>query len=402
MKYLDDGICAPKGFLAAGISSGIRRPGKKDLALILSERPAAAAAVFTKNTVKGAPILVSQKHLENGYARAIIANSGNANTCNDNGLEIAREMCALVETFAGVSFSDVLVASTGVIGQRLSIDPIAHGMPALLTALGQNSADAAEAIMTTDTVKKEIALCLTLGGKAVRLGGIAKGSGMIHPDMATMLAFLTTDAAISPPLLQKALNTAISDSFNMISVDRDSSTNDTVFVLANGMAENEQIVDEGEDFEQFTVALSQLCLDLARKIAKDGEGATKLLECRVSGAGSKEDARLAAKSVICSPLLKCAMFGEDANWGRVLCALGYSGADFDPTQVDVSFSSELGSITVCKQGGGLNFSEEEAKKVLSAPELILDISLGEKGESATAYGCDLSYDYVKINGDYRS
>lgn len=402
MEYIEGGVCAPKGFLAAGIASGIRSPGKKDLALIVSEEPASAAAVFTKSTVKGAPIFVSQAHLESGYARAIIANSGNANTCNDNGLEIAREMCDLVEKFAGIPSSDVLVASTGVIGQRLSIDPIAQGMPALLKALGENSTEAAEAIMTTDTVKKETALSLALGGKTVKLGGIAKGSGMIHPDMATMLAFVTTDAAISPSLLQKALNTAISDSFNMVSVDRDTSTNDTVFVLANGRAENEQIVEEGKDFEQFTAALSQLCLILARKIAKDGEGATKLLECRISGAKSKEDARLAAKSVICSPLLKCAMFGEDANWGRVLGALGYSGADFDPTQVDVSFASELGSIPVCKQGGGLDFSEEEAKKILSAPELMIEISLGKNGESATAYGCDLSYDYVRINGDYRS
>lgn len=402
MEYLDGGVCAPKGFLAAGIPSGIRSPGKKDLALIISETPAAAAAVFTKNIVKGAPILVSQKHLENGYARAIIANSGNANTCNDNGLEIAREMCSLVERFTGIPSSDVLVASTGVIGQRLSIEPIAMGIPSLLTVLGENSADAAEAIMTTDTVKKEVALRFTLGRNTVTLGGIAKGSGMIHPDMATMLAFVTTDAAISPPLLQKALNTAISDSFNMISVDRDTSTNDTVFVLANGMAENEQIVEEGADFEQFTAALSQLCLSLARKIAKDGEGATKLLECRVSGAKSKEAARLAAKSVVCSPLLKCAMFGEDANWGRVLCALGYSGADFDPGQAEVSFSSEFGSISVCRKGGGLDFSEENAKKILSASELIIEITLGENGESATAYGCDLSYDYVRINGDYRS
>lgn len=402
MEYLNGGVCAPKGFLAAGIPSGIKKSGKKDLALIVSEKPASAAAVFTKNIVKGAPILVSQEHLENGYARAIIANSGNANTCNDNGLEIAREMCKLVEKFAGIPSSDVLVASTGVIGQRLRIEPIALGMSPLLMALGKNSADAAEAIMTTDTVKKEVALSLPLGGKTVKFGGIAKGSGMIHPNMATMLAFVTTDAAISPFLLQTALNLAIFDSFNMVSVDRDTSTNDTVFVLANGMAENEQIVEEGEDFEQFTAALSQLCLDLARKIAKDGEGATKLLECRVSGTKSKEDARIAAKSVICSPLLKCAMFGEDANWGRVLGALGYSGADFDPNQVTVSFASEFGGITVCKQGGSLDFSEEKAKKILSASELIIDIILGGNGESATAYGCDLSYDYVRINGDYRS
>lgn len=402
MNDIHGGVCAPKGFVASGISCGIRKKGKKDLALIVSQKRAAAAAVYTKNLVKGAPLLVTRKHLADGYARAIIANSGNANTCNDNGLEIAEGMCALVENFAGVSANDVAVASTGVIGQKLSLAPIENGMTALVMGLGQNSADAAEAIMTTDTVKKEAAVELSLGGKLVRIGAIAKGSGMIHPNMATMLVFVTTDAAISPALLQKALSFAVEDSFNMISVDRDTSTNDTAVILANGMAENLPIEREGEDFEAFKSALFVLFLRLSRVLAADGEGATKLLECRVTGAKSKQDARKIAKSVICSPLFKCAMFGADANWGRVLCAVGYADADVDVTKISVGFKSDAGEITVCENGGGLDFSEELAKSILSKNEIVIEIALGDGAESATAFGCDLTYDYVKINGDYRS
>ena len=402
MNYINGGVCAPKGFIASGISCGIRKPGKKDLALIVSEKLASTAAVYTKNLVKGAPIIVTQQHLENGYSRAIIANSGNANTCNDNGIEIAEGMCKLVEECTGIPREDVLVASTGVIGQRLSLAPIAGGMVELQLGLGDNSDDAARAIMTTDTVKKEVALEFVLGGKPVRMGAIAKGSGMIHPDMATMLVFVTTDAAISPIMLNKALHLSVADSFNMISVDRDTSTNDTMIVMANGMADNKLITEDNADFETFCAALSDLSLTLSRAIAKDGEGATKLLECRVSGAETKEKARIIAKSVICSPLFKCAMFGADANWGRVLCAIGYAGVELDVTKIAVGFSSEVGEIKVCENGGGINFSEEKAKQVLSCDEIIIDISLGEGEACATAFGCDLTYDYVKINGDYRS
>ncbi len=402
MNYISGGVCAPKGFTASGISCGIRKTGKKDLALIVSQRMASTTGVYTKNLVKGAPIIVTQKHIADGYARAIIVNSGNANTCNDNGIEIAEGMCELVEKHTGVSSNDVVVASTGVIGQKLSLDPITSGMPALVMGLGENSADAAAAIMTTDTVKKEIALEFNIGGKLSKMGAIAKGSGMIHPDMATMLVFVTTDAAITPEMLQKALNYCIIDTFNMISVDRDTSTNDTMIVMANGMAENETICSEGTDFDAFKAALFELSLKLSRAIAKDGEGATKLLECRVMGAKSVEDARLVAKSVICSPLFKCAMFGADANWGRVLCAIGYAGAQLDVSKVSVLFKSDAGEISVCENGGGIEFSEEKAKEVLSCSDIFIDISLGDGEASATAFGCDLTYDYVKINGDYRS
>ena len=402
MKTVKGGVCAPNGFLAAGIDCGIRKNGKKDLALIVSQKEAAAAGVFTKNLVKGAPIIVSQKHLKSGYARAIIANSGNANTCNDNGLEIAEGMCELVEKLTDIPSNNVLVASTGVIGQKLSLAPIENGMPDLIDSLGQNSDDAATAIMTTDTYKKEAAVEMILDGKTVRIGAIAKGSGMIHPDMATMLVFVTTDAVISPALLQKALLFAIEDSFHMISIDRDTSTNDTVFVLANGLAENKPIIEEDADFELFITALLDLFLLLSRSIAKDGEGASKLLECQVTGAKIKSDAAKIAKSVICSPLFKCAMFGADANWGRVLCAIGYAGAQVDIGKIEVSFQSSAGEIDVCKNGEGLEFSEELAKSILSQDEIIIKIALNDGTESATAFGCDLSYDYVKINGDYRS
>lgn len=402
MNYISGGICAPKGFIASGISCGIRKADKKDLALIVSQKKAATVGVYTKNLVKGAPIIVTQKHIANGYAQAIIVNSGNANTCNDNGIEIAEGMCDLVEKHTGICSTDVVVASTGVIGQKLSLEPIINGMPALVLALGKNSDDAATAIMTTDTVKKEIALEFFIGSKLVKMGAIAKGSGMIHPDMATMLVFVTTDAAITTEMLQKALDFCILDTFNMISVDRDTSTNDTMIVMANGMAENEAICSEGEDFEIFRAALFELSLNLSRCIAKDGEGATKLLECQVSGAKSKEAARQIAKSVICSPLFKCAMFGADANWGRVLCAIGYAGAEVDVTKVGVGFKSEAGKIFVCKNGRGIDFSEETAKEVLSCNDIVVEIELGDGDAQATAFGCDLTYDYVKINGDYRS
>lgn len=402
MNYIDGGVCAPKGFSASGISCGIRKKGKKDLALIVSEKKAATAGVYTKNLVKGAPIIVTQKHISDGYSRAIIANSGNANTCNDNGIEIAECMCELVEKFTGISADEVAVASTGVIGEKLSLEPITAGMPELIQSLGSNSSDAATAIMTTDTVKKELALSFELCGKTVSIGAIAKGSGMIHPNMATMLVFVTTDAAISPEMLQIALNSCIADTVNMISVDRDTSTNDTMLIMANGMAENEPITSDGADFETFKSALFDLCLSLSRQIAKDGEGATKLLECTVTGAKTKDDAKKIAKSVICSPLVKCAMFGSDANWGRVLCAIGYAEAEVDVSKVAVSFKSEAGQLTVCENGGGIPFSEEKAKQVLSSDVIDVIVALGDGSESATAFGCDLSYDYVRINGDYRS
>ncbi|MDR0952207.1 MAG: bifunctional glutamate N-acetyltransferase/amino-acid acetyltransferase ArgJ [Oscillospiraceae bacterium] len=402
MEHIKGGVCAPKGFAAAGIACGIRRKGKRDLALIVSQTKAACAGVYTQNLVKGAPVIVTQKNIADGYARAIIANSGNANTCNANGIEIAEGMCRLVESYLGIDANDVAVASTGVIGQTLSLDPIIDGMPQLLSELGDNSSDAAEAIMTTDTVKKETAVSFEIGNKTVKMGAIAKGSGMIHPNMATMLAFVTTDAAISPPLLQKALKAATGESFNMLSIDRDTSTNDTLLILANGLAGNPEITSEGEDFDEFLAALRAVCTQLTREMAKDGEGATKLLECRVSGAKTKEDAKAIAKAVICSPLVKTAMFGSDANWGRVLCAIGYAGAETDVNKVAVKFISGAGEISVCENGAGIEFSEEVAKTVLSADEIVIDVSLGDGAECATAYGCDLTYDYVKINGDYRT
>ncbi|MEG2814760.1 MAG: bifunctional glutamate N-acetyltransferase/amino-acid acetyltransferase ArgJ [Oscillospiraceae bacterium] len=402
MNIIEGGICAAKGYKAAGVSCGIRKKGKKDLVLIVSEKRAATAGVYTKNLVKGAPITVTQAHIADGFSSAIIANSGNANTCNANGIEIAEGMCALTEKYLGIPAADVTVASTGVIGQTLSLDPISSGMPTLISALGANSSDAATAIMTTDTVKKEVAMEFELGGKTVRMGGIAKGSGMIHPNMATMLVFVTTDAAICPELLQKALTFCVQDTFNMISVDRDTSTNDTMLVMANGLAGNAEISSEGADFEAFKAALFEISSHLSRCIAKDGEGATKLLECIVSGAASKEAARKISKSVICSPLLKCAMFGSDANWGRVLCAIGYADVPTDVNKISVGFKSKAGEIFVCENGRGIPFSEEKAKEILSLDDIIIIVNLSDGDFSATAFGCDLTYDYVKINGDYRS
>ena len=404
MKIISGGVCAAKGFLANGIHCGIRKNRtKRDLSLIVSEKPATAAAVYTTNLVKGAPLTVTKAHLTNGRAQAVICNSGNANTCNANGIEIAEQMSDLLACRLGIASDDVVVASTGVIGQPLDITPIQNGLPALIEGLSPNGGEAAaEGIMTTDTVKKEIAVEFEIGGKRCRMGGIAKGSGMIHPNMATMLVFITTDAAISVEMLQKALSTDIQSTFNMLSIDGDTSTNDMVTVLANGMAENDEINREGEDFDTFMQALNTVTVYLCRMIAGDGEGATKLLECHVSGADSLLTARTVAKSVICSSLLKAAMFGADANWGRVLCAIGYSGADVDVKGVGVSFRSDKGVIEVCRDGAGVPFSEEKAKEILLQKEIEILVTLGDGAYAATAWGCDLTYDYVKINGDYRT
>ena len=403
MNVINGGVCAAKGFKANGIHCGIRKnKSKRDLSVIYSEKRAAAAAVYTTNLVKGAPIAVTKSNISDGYAQAVICNSGNANTCNANGVEIAQQMCDLLADATGVSAQDIVVASTGVIGEVLDITPIRNGIPALVEGLGDNSALAAEGIMTTDTVKKEIAVSFTIGGKECRMGGIAKGSGMIHPNMATMLVFITTDCAISPEMLQKALSADIQDTFNMTSVDGDTSTNDMVSILANGMAENDMITSDGEDFNTFMKALNTITVYLCRNIAADGEGATKLVECRVEGAASKEQAKIAAKSVICSSLVKAAMFGSDANWGRVLCALGYGVKDLNPNTVDVSFKSSKGEIPVCRQGAGVPFSEEIAKEILLENEVEILVNLGVGEYSSCAWGCDLTYDYVKINGDYRT
>ena len=403
MNIIEGGVCAAKGFKANGIHCGIRKnKSKRDLSLIYSEQRASAAAVYTTNLVKGAPITVTKENISDGYAQAVICNSGNANTCNYNGVEIAQQMCALVSDATGVPANDVVVASTGVIGELLDITPIKNGIPELVKGLGDNSEFAAEGIMTTDTVKKEIAVSFEIGGKECRIGGIAKGSGMIHPNMATMLVFITTDCAIAPEMLQKALSSDIQDTFNMTSVDGDTSTNDMVTILANGMAGNDEITCDGEDFNTFMKALNTITVYLCRNIAADGEGATKLVECVVSGAACKEQAKLAAKSVICSSLVKAAMFGSDANWGRVLCALGYGVKDLNPNTVDVSFKSAKGEIPVCVKGAGIPFSEEKAKEILLENEVEIVVNLGVGECSATAWGCDLTYDYVKINGDYRT
>ena len=404
MKQINGGICAAKGFTASGVHCGIRKNRtKKDLALIFSEVPASAAAVYTTNLVKGAPLTVTKTHLADGKAQAVICNSGNANTCNADGIEIAEKMSAMIADELKISANDIVVASTGVIGQPLNLEPIANGIPELVKNLSADGCDAtAEGIMTTDTVKKEIAVEFEVGGKVCHIGGIAKGSGMIHPNMATMLVFITTDAAIAPAMLEKALKGDIADTFNMVSVDGDTSTNDMVTVLANGLAGNAEITAEGEDFTEFMKALNTVTVYLCRMIAGDGEGATKLLECKVSGAKDTKCAKIVAKSVICSSLLKAAMFGADANWGRVLCAIGYSGADVDVTKVDVSFTSCAGTIDVCKNGAGIEFSEEVAKKVLLEKEIEIIIGLNDGDAKATAWGCDLTYDYVKINGDYRT
>ena len=403
-SFIDGGVTAPQGFTAAGVHCGIRKNRqKRDLGLIVSDRPTAAAAVYTQNLVKGAPLTVTRTHLADGTARALICNSGIANTCAADGIEKAEAMCAMTAEALGLDAGDVLVASTGVIGPSINLEPIRAGLPGLVAELSANgSHNCAEAIMTTDTRKKEFAVQLTLGGKACILGGIAKGSGMIAPNMATMLCFLTTDAAIDSALLQDALHEVVGDTFNMMTVDGDTSTNDMVVILANGAAGNAPLREKNADYRQFVDALHELAVEICRALAADGEGATKLVECRITGAASVPDARIAAKAVVSSSLMKAAMFGADANWGRALCAIGYSGAAVDVKQVDMAFVSAAGRVEVCRGGAGIPFSEEEAKKVLTEPEITLDIRLHDGDAAATAWGCDLTYDYVKINGDYRT
>lgn len=398
------GVTSPKGFLANGIHCGIRKnKEKKDLMLLVSEAECSAAAIYTKNLVCGAPITVTKRNLENGKARAVICNSGIANTCNADGIEKAQAMCDLASRYTGIPAEDVIVGSTGVIGQPIDLAPIQNGMQALADGLSKDgSCAAAQAIMTTDTVAKHIAVTFPLGDKICTIGAIAKGSGMIHPNMATMLSFITTDANISAEMLKTALLWCADKTYNMLSVDGDTSTNDTVAILANGLCENSRIEAEGEDYTQFCGALLTVCERIVRMLAKDGEGATKLIECTVRGARDEEIAKLCAKSVIRSPLVKTAMFGSDANWGRILCALGYAGADIDVSKIDVAFSSPKGELTVCLDGAGVPFSEEKAKEILLEDEIEITVELKSGEATATAYGCDLTYDYVKINGDYRT
>ncbi len=405
VRFVTGGAAAARGFTAAGIHCGVRKNAEKpDLAMIASSVECAAAAVYTRNLVQGAPILVTRKHLKDGKARAVIANSGNANTCNADGAEKAERMARAAAEALGIAESDVIVASTGVIGVPLPIEPIERAVPALAARLSPDgSPEAARAIMTTDTIEKNLAVECVLGGRTVRVGGIAKGSGMIHPNMGTMLCFLTTDAAISASALDAALRAAVDVSFNMVSIDGDTSTNDTCAILASGLAGNPTIAEpEGGDYAAFTGALTELCTALARMLAKDGEGASRLLVCTVTGAKDEENAKKAAKGVIHSSLVKAAMFGADANWGRVLCAVGYCGAETDVSKIGVLFSSKAGKVRVCGNGSRIAFSEELAKKILSEDEVEIHVELGDGDARATAFGCDLTYDYVKINGDYRT
>ena len=403
MKIIEGGVCSAQGFSASGVHCGIRKnKSKKDLALIYSECKASTACVYTTNKVKGAPLTVTKENINDGYAQAIICNSGNANTCNADGIEVAQKTCEALASVLKIDKTDVVVASTGVIGQPLDVTPIVTAIPSLIDALGDNSEDAAEGIMTTDTKLKQVAVSFEIDGKECKIGGIAKGSGMIHPNMATMLVFITTDCNISPKMLQKALSSDIQNTFNMVSVDGDTSTNDMVVVLSNGMAGNKEITEEGEAFDTFMKALNTVTVYLCRMIAGDGEGATKLLECKVTGAKDEKTAKTVAKSVICSSLTKAAMFGADANWGRVLCAIGYSGAEVDVNKVDVSFTSAKGTIPVCKDGAGIDFSEEIAKEILLEKEIIINVGLNSGDYTSTAWGCDLTYEYVRINGDYRT
>lgn len=399
------GVTSPKGFKANGIHCGIRKnKEKKDLMLILSETECDAAAVYTKNLVYGAPITVTRKNLENGKARAVICNSGIANTCNADGVEKAQAMCDLAAKYTGVSADDVIVGSTGVIGQPIDLEPIQNGMQALADGLSADGSDAAaEAIMTTDTIKKHISVSFDLDGKTCTIGAIAKGSGMIHPNMATMLSFITTDANITAECLKSTLLWCVERTYNMLSVDGDTSTNDTVAIMANGLCGNSRIESvDSENYQKFCRALFKICNYIVSMLAKDGEGATKLVLCEVNNAKAEEIAKTCAKSVIRSPLVKTAMFGSDANWGRVLCALGYAGADIDIAKIDVSFLSRKGEIFVCRNGAGIDFSEEQAKEILLEDEITIKVDLHAGEFSATAYGCDLTYEYVKINGDYRT
>lgn len=404
IEFIDGGICAPKGFQASGVHCGIRQnKTKKDLSLIVSDVMCTAAAVYTKNKVKGAPITVTKEHLKDGKAKAIICNSGNANTCAPNGVEISKQTCELLAKELNISASDIIVSSTGVIGLPMSIEPFERGIPKLVKKLSYDgSDDAARGFMTTDTVKKEFAVSLIIGNRECHIGGIAKGSGMIHPNMATMLCYLTTDVAITSEMLQKALSNDILDTFNQLSVDGDTSTNDTVAILANGLAENAVIDTEGKDFETFCAALNVINSAIVKALAEDGEGASKLLECIVSDAPDQKTARAISKSVITSSLFKSAMFGEDANWGRALCAIGYTDAEFDAGNIDIVLSSAKGSIEVCKGSSYCWFSEEKASEILSEKEIKILVSLNQGDAQAMAWGCDLTYKYVKINGDYRS
>ncbi len=404
MKYIDGGVTAAKGFRASGIHCGIRKNHtKKDLAMIVSEGKCSAAAVYTQNKVYGAPITVTRENLSDGMAQAVIVNSGNANTCNHDGVEKAQKMCEIASKALGVSEKDVIVASTGVIGMSLDVTPIAESADNLASQMNEKGGhDAAEAIMTTDTIPKEVAVQIELSGKTVTLGACCKGSGMIHPNMATMLCFMTTDCAITSEMLQKALSDVVKDTFNMISVDGDTSTNDMVCIMANGKAENECITTEGEDYEKFKQALKSISVKLSRLIAGDGEGAQRLLECNVTACTDEATAKNIAKSIICSSLVKTAMFGSDANWGRILCAIGYTPGDFKVDTIDVYLSSCKGTVKVCENGFGIEFSEEKAKEILLESEITLDVDMKQGEYSATAWGCDLTYDYVKINGDYRT
>lgn len=406
MKFIDGGVCAASGFKASGIHVGVKTNNlsKKDLALIVSDVECAAAAVYTTNVVKAAPLLVTKAHLQNGKARAVLANSGNANACAPHGEEYAERSCAAAAKALGIDAADIIVASTGVIGQTLPVEVIEGGIPSLTAALhSDGSLDAANAIMTTDTVVKEFAAEVTIGGKIVRLGGIAKGSGMIHPNMGTMLCFLTTDCAITSDMIKKILLDTVKVSFNRISVDGDTSTNDMCCLLANGLAGNTLIDSDNEDYKAFAAALREICVKLAVVMASDGEGATHLITCRVSGAESEKDAETLSKSVISSTLTKAAIFGADANWGRVLCAMGYSGVVFDPDKVSVAFESQAGRIAVCTDGRGLKFDEALAKTILTEHDITIDISIAGSGTGeCTCWGCDITYDYIKINGDYRT
>ena len=406
LSEIAGGVCAAKGFKAAGVHCGVKAgssPDKKDLALILSETECVAAATYTLNRVKAAPIYVTMDHLEDGVCRGIVANSGNANACCPMSHENAEAMCAAAAQATGLKAEDFVVASTGVIGQTINIQAIQSGMPAAAAALSEDgSAQAEEAIMTTDTVPKSAAVSLELGGKTVTIGAIAKGSGMIHPNMGTMLAFITTDCAISQDILEDGLREIVARTFNRVTVDGDTSTNDMCVVLANGMAGNPLIEWKDESYQAFCAALEHVCRTLARKIAADGEGASRLITCTVRGARSEENAERLSKAVVGSSLVKAAMFGADANWGRVLCAMGYSKAPFRPEYVDIKFSSAAGEVAVCRQGDGLLFDEDLARKVLTQDEVVIEVDLNEGNEEASCWGCDLTYDYVKINGDYRT
>ncbi len=423
VKFVEGGVCAAKGFKANGIQCGLAHKPltsteenaaasnnalpaakkKNDLALIVADKECAAAAVYTTNKVKGAPILVTKEHIADGTAKAVIVNSVNANTCNPDGVEKAKKMCELAAAELGLSPADIIVASTGVIGQVLPIEPIANGMKELAEGLTYDgNSRALEAIMTTDTQPKEVAVEFEMGGKTCTMGGMLKGSGMIHPNMATTLNFVTTDLAISTELLQKALSEIVKVTYNCLSIDGDTSTNDMISVMANGMAENAEITEENADYEVFKKALYEVLMNMTKMLAKDGEGATRMIECTCAGSPDLDTAIIVAKSVIRSPLFKCAVFGSDANWGRILCAIGYAKADFDITKVDVDIRSSKGTIAVCRNGSGVKFSEDEAKTILLEDEIYVDINLNSGSATAKAWGCDLTYDYVKINGDYRS